>query len=283
MANTLEVEGKEILIKSSKGVMAVIPKHMASWVKSQIEAGKNDVVDRYVNSLEEYKYDSKKEQEAGNGLYANIHAKRARIAAGSGEHMRKTGEAGAPTADQFKQAAKTAKAEDGVVIIPNGDPPVNGSIAQASSTQVARPTAPRVIVNELSFLNNPAVQKKITPQDLYRNNNGRTLAQVLSNFIPIYEEGVDINDVVMGAASGDKERLNSGIIGMAAPLAGKAVLQGVDYATEKTLGKTRADYNAMKRNEIVNMTENERIELFKRYGFGGYDKWVADGKPKLTK
>ena len=44
-----------------------------------------------------------------NGLYANIHAKRKRIAAGSGEKMRKPGEAGAPTAANFKAAAKTAK------------------------------------------------------------------------------------------------------------------------------------------------------------------------------
>jgi hypothetical protein len=44
-----------------------------------------------------------------NGLYANIHAKRERIEAGSGEKMRKPGSKGAPTAKQFKQAAKTAK------------------------------------------------------------------------------------------------------------------------------------------------------------------------------
>ena len=43
------------------------------------------------------------------GLYANIHAKRRRIAAGSGEKMRKAGSKGAPTAAQFKKAAKTAK------------------------------------------------------------------------------------------------------------------------------------------------------------------------------
>ena len=44
-----------------------------------------------------------------NGLYANIHAKRKRIAAGSGEKMRKVGSKGAPTAEAFRQAAKTAK------------------------------------------------------------------------------------------------------------------------------------------------------------------------------
>jgi hypothetical protein len=43
------------------------------------------------------------------GLYANIHAKRKRIAAGSGEKMRKVGAPGAPTAKAFKQSALTAK------------------------------------------------------------------------------------------------------------------------------------------------------------------------------
>jgi hypothetical protein len=43
------------------------------------------------------------------GLYSNIHAKQARIKAGSGEKMRKPGTAGAPTAKDFKQSAKTAK------------------------------------------------------------------------------------------------------------------------------------------------------------------------------
>jgi hypothetical protein len=43
------------------------------------------------------------------GLYSNIHAKRKRIAAGSGEKMRKTGSKGAPTVGDFKKAAKTAK------------------------------------------------------------------------------------------------------------------------------------------------------------------------------
>jgi cysteine sulfinate desulfinase/cysteine desulfurase-like protein len=43
------------------------------------------------------------------GLYSNIAAKRKRIAAGSGEKMRKPGTKGAPTAAAFKAAAKTAK------------------------------------------------------------------------------------------------------------------------------------------------------------------------------
>ena len=43
------------------------------------------------------------------GLYANIHAKRKRIKAGSGEKMKKAGAKGAPSAKAFRQAAKTAK------------------------------------------------------------------------------------------------------------------------------------------------------------------------------
>ncbi len=47
------------------------------------------------------------------GLYANIAAKRKRIAAGSGETMRKAGSKGAPTKENFRQAATTAKKANG--------------------------------------------------------------------------------------------------------------------------------------------------------------------------
>lgn len=43
------------------------------------------------------------------GLYANIQAKRARIAAGSDERMRKPGSKGAPSKADFVESAKTAK------------------------------------------------------------------------------------------------------------------------------------------------------------------------------
>jgi|TARA_R110000782_G_scaffold44273_1_gene99147 hypothetical protein len=45
---------------------------------------------------------------AKQGLYANIHAKKKRIASGSGEKMRKAGSAGAPTSKDFKDSAKTS-------------------------------------------------------------------------------------------------------------------------------------------------------------------------------
>jgi hypothetical protein len=46
---------------------------------------------------------------AKRGLYSNIHAKRRRIKAGSGERMRRPGSKGAPTAKAFRRSARTAK------------------------------------------------------------------------------------------------------------------------------------------------------------------------------
>jgi len=46
-----------------------------------------------------------------NGLYSNIHAKRERIKKSSGEKMNKVGSKDAPTAQDFKESAKTARRE----------------------------------------------------------------------------------------------------------------------------------------------------------------------------
>ena len=54
------------------------------------------------------------------GLYANIHAKQQRIAEGSGEKMRRVGSKGAPTAEAFKQSAKTVKKKEGGVSLAVG-------------------------------------------------------------------------------------------------------------------------------------------------------------------
>jgi hypothetical protein len=59
--------------------------------------------------LEVLRYKVKEIVMASKGLYANIAAKKKRIAAGSGEKMRKPGAKGAPSSKAFKQAAKTAK------------------------------------------------------------------------------------------------------------------------------------------------------------------------------
>jgi hypothetical protein len=62
------------------------------------------------------------------GLYANIHAKQERIANGSKEHMRKPGSKGAPTADAFKQAAKTKKMAGGGLAVSPAQQMADGSI-----------------------------------------------------------------------------------------------------------------------------------------------------------
>jgi hypothetical protein len=78
----------------SRGMGAIMPSKMPSGKR---KARRDDT------DFEQY-------AEGGEvGLYANIHAKRKRIAEGSGERMRKPGQAGAPTAEAFKQSAKTAK------------------------------------------------------------------------------------------------------------------------------------------------------------------------------
>jgi hypothetical protein len=56
----------------------------------------------------------------GGGLYENINAKRERIAEGSGEKMRRVGSKGAPTADAFRQSAKTAKLKEGGISLSVG-------------------------------------------------------------------------------------------------------------------------------------------------------------------
>ena len=55
----------------------------------------------------------KVEMYAGGGLYANIAAKKRRIAAGSGEKMRSVGSKGAPKKSDFANAAKTVKYAEG--------------------------------------------------------------------------------------------------------------------------------------------------------------------------
>ena len=54
-------------------------------------------------------YNRVKRAGGGPGLYANIAAKKKRIAAGSGETMKIKGAKGAPTAANFARAKQTAR------------------------------------------------------------------------------------------------------------------------------------------------------------------------------
>ena len=61
------------------------------------------------NALRQLLNDGNVDMATKPGLYANIAAKRERIAAGAKEKMRSPGDKGAPTAKAFKESAKTAK------------------------------------------------------------------------------------------------------------------------------------------------------------------------------
>lgn len=92
-------------------------KAFKSNIRAEVKAGKP------VKQAVAIAYDVKRKAEKGmkeGGLYANIHAKRERIAEGSGEKMRKPGAPGAPTAQAFKDAAKTAKKKGGEVSLAVG-------------------------------------------------------------------------------------------------------------------------------------------------------------------
>ena len=81
-------------MRASRGMGDILPSKMP---KGKVKARRDDT------DFTEY-------AEGGKvGLYAAIHAKRKRIAAGSGEKMRKPGAKGAPTAKAFTQSAKTAR------------------------------------------------------------------------------------------------------------------------------------------------------------------------------
>jgi len=81
-------------MKASRGMGDIAPSNMPKEVK---KARRDDT------DFTQYKKGGKV------GLYANIHAKRERIAAGSKEKMRKPGTKGAPTAKAFINSAKTAR------------------------------------------------------------------------------------------------------------------------------------------------------------------------------
>ena len=55
MSKHIEAEGGELLIETSNGYKAIIPKNMAAWVKEHIKSGNHAAVDHYVKGLKEMK------------------------------------------------------------------------------------------------------------------------------------------------------------------------------------------------------------------------------------
>jgi hypothetical protein len=79
------------------------------------DGGKMKMVEKDGKKVPFFAADGVGKMAKGGGLYANIHAKRERIEDGSKEKMRKPGAKGAPSASDFKDAAKTAKKDGGAM------------------------------------------------------------------------------------------------------------------------------------------------------------------------
>ena len=90
-------------MRPSRGMGAIMPSKMGKGLK---KARRDDT------DFTQYKEGGEVKM-AGGGLYANIAAKKKRIAAGSGEKMRSVGSKGAPKKSDFANAAKTAKYKEG--------------------------------------------------------------------------------------------------------------------------------------------------------------------------
>jgi hypothetical protein len=105
---------------------------------------------------------------------------------------------------------------------------------------------------------------------------------IASNFLPVYETYLDLKTLVNGIISGDNEQLFGGIASLSsASISYKAIVNLLDYFAEKTVGETKANNMANARKDVLNMSDYELELLYKNYGWGGYDKWVKDGKPEL--
>jgi len=90
-------------MRASRGMGAINPSKMPNAKK---KARRDDT------DFTQYKEGGEVKM-AGGGLYANIAAKKKRIAAGSGEKMRSVGSKGAPKKSDFANAAKTASYAEG--------------------------------------------------------------------------------------------------------------------------------------------------------------------------
>jgi len=136
------------------------------------------------------------------------------------------------------------------------------------------------------------VNPQITPEytkkmnDLLNKKNvdtsQRTLLGALVNFIPIYETYLDLETLIDGITTLDRAKMNGGFIALIYPsFSYKAMTNLYSWFVEKTSGKEQADYQDNARIDLVNMTQVDREKLFKKYGYGGYEKWIKAGKPKL--
>ena len=121
----------------------------------------------------------KGKRKANPGLYENINAKRARIAAGSGERMRKPGQAGRPTAEAFEQSAMTAKRNPEKVmqqytVFHRGTSNIAGTVREASPKAAKEKIANRLGIPTLAYL----VARKTNPDKDEPNKYVKRASQI---------------------------------------------------------------------------------------------------------
>lgn len=109
-----------------------------------------------------------------------------------------------------------------------------------------------------------------------------TLLGECIGLIPSLEEIIDYKTIIDGIINGDKQEINTGILGLASPLSGKIITSAIDWITTKLLGNQKGNYLINARKEITNMSQTELERGFKKFGgWGWYDRWTKSGKPPL--
>ena len=159
--------------------------------------------------------------------------------------------------------------------LPNNNP-IFGNIITMNKKYFGLPATPEITPEYTKKINDELSKKNVSPSN-------RTLLGSAAGLLPFWGDALDFATLVDGFRTKDLEKIRGGFIALLNPsFSYKAISSFVDYLDEKIANKDVADYWEKKRNEVVNMSSHDREELFKRYGMGGYDKWVKDGRPKLS-
>ena len=124
------------------------------------------------------------------GLYDNIQAKRKRIAAGSGEKMRKVGAKGAPTAKNFKDSAKTAKKMYGGGMVQTGTPDKDKIMGAASMQQNPQQSLMQMNRNKVTGMNKGGKPKVNPGMDALGKSNPKIANKILDRKVYAMGGGV---------------------------------------------------------------------------------------------
>ena len=124
------------------------------------------------------------------GLYYNIQQKRKRIAAGSGEKMRKVGAKGAPTAKNFKDSAKTAKKMYGGGMVQTGTPDKDKIMGAASMQQNPQQSLMQMNRNKVTGMKKGGKPKVNPGMDALGKSNPKIANKILDRKVYAMGGGV---------------------------------------------------------------------------------------------